>query len=167
MPASLRQIAISVLILAGTISSPARAGTQKQEAKSKDIFDFRGTLIATDPAQGKFIVSSLKKSVVMWVDNQTRIVVRGKPAGLKSATLGEEANGFGTFENGKFVATIAIFRAKNPAQADQIPYGIKVSGFPTLAISPYSPDAGPIDVNGHSRGDKVKDPYTNKIFLVP
>ena len=46
------------------------------------------------------------------------------------------------------------------------PYGIPVPGKPHLVESPYSPGKY-IDVEGFPSGTEVKDPYTDKIFLVP
>src|SRR6266571_1304110 len=46
------------------------------------------------------------------------------------------------------------------------PYGIPVHGKPHLVESPYSPGKY-IDVEGFPPGTEVKDPYTDKIFLVP
>lgn len=46
------------------------------------------------------------------------------------------------------------------------PYGIPVPGKPHLVESPYSPGKY-VDVEGFRPGTEVKDPYTDKIFLVP
>ena len=46
------------------------------------------------------------------------------------------------------------------------PYGIPVPGKPHLVESPYSPGKY-VDVEGFPPGTEVKDPYTDKIFLVP
>jgi hypothetical protein len=46
------------------------------------------------------------------------------------------------------------------------PYGIPVPGKPHLVESPYSPGKY-VDVEGFPPGTEVKDPYTQKIFLVP
>ncbi len=46
------------------------------------------------------------------------------------------------------------------------PYGIPVPGKPHLVESPYSTGKY-IDVEGFPPGTEVKDPYTDKIFLVP
>lgn len=46
------------------------------------------------------------------------------------------------------------------------PYGVPVPGKPGFVRSPYSPDKM-TDVRGYAPGTEVKDPYTNKIFLVP
>ncbi len=46
------------------------------------------------------------------------------------------------------------------------PYGVPVPGKPGFVRSPYSPDKM-TDVRGYAPGTEVKDPYTQKIFLVP
>jgi hypothetical protein len=58
-----------------------------------------------------------------------------------------------------------------PASSAQVPkgdypYGVPVPGKPGFVRSPYSPDKM-TDVRGYAPGTEVKDPYTQKIFLVP
>jgi hypothetical protein len=56
-------------------------------------------------------------------------------------------------------------KTQAPAKGDY-PYGVPVPGKPGFVRSPYSPDKM-TDVRGYAPGTEVKDPYTNKIFLVP
>ena len=47
------------------------------------------------------------------------------------------------------------------------PYATPVAGKPGFVTSPFAPEAGLVDVRGMSPGQQARDPYTNKIFLVP
>ncbi len=63
--------------------------------------------------------------------------------------------------------TASAAEKTQPAAAKgDYPYGVPVPGKPGFVRSPYSPDKM-TDVRGYSPGTEVKDPYTNKIFLVP
>ncbi|MCB1096914.1 MAG: hypothetical protein KDN22_15170 [Verrucomicrobiae bacterium] len=50
---------------------------------------------------------------------------------------------------------------------ETLAYGRPVPGKPGMVYSPYSPDAGYVDVTGIAPGTKVKCPYTKKLFRVP
>jgi hypothetical protein len=56
--------------------------------------------------------------------------------------------------------------AKSPSTGE-IPYAKPVPGKPGFVFSPYDQYKGYIDVRGFPPGTEVKDPYTNKTFLVP
>ena len=47
------------------------------------------------------------------------------------------------------------------------PYGVPVPGKTGFVTSPYMPGSGYVDVRGYPPGTEVKDPYSQKIFLVP
>ena len=52
-------------------------------------------------------------------------------------------------------------------QTVQYPTAKPVPGKPGYVFSPFDPSGGYVDVNGYTSGQKVKDPYSGKIFLVP
>jgi hypothetical protein len=49
----------------------------------------------------------------------------------------------------------------------QLPTAKPVPGKPGYVFSPFDPSGGYVDVTGYTSGQKVKDPYSGKIFLVP
>ena len=55
----------------------------------------------------------------------------------------------------------------NGAGPQNIPYAVPVVGKPGFVTSPFAPGSGYVDVRGFPPGTEVKDPYTNKVFLVP
>ncbi|HEY2573826.1 MAG TPA: hypothetical protein VGH65_07145 [Verrucomicrobiaceae bacterium] len=65
-------------------------------------------------------------------------------------------------------APVSSGNASPPAPpTNQYPYGKPVPGKKGFVTSPYDDKAGMIDVRDYAPGTKVRDPYTNKIFLVP
>jgi hypothetical protein len=57
--------------------------------------------------------------------------------------------------------------AQPPAKVGEIPYAKPVPGKPGFVFSPYDQYKGYIDVRGFPPGTEVKDPYSQKSFLVP
>ena len=57
--------------------------------------------------------------------------------------------------------------SRNVSGQTQIPTAKPVPGKPGYVFSPFDPSGGYVDVTGYSPGQKVKDPYSGKIFLVP
>ena len=53
------------------------------------------------------------------------------------------------------------------ASAPQFPTAKPVPGKPGFVYSPYDPNGGYVDVTGYASGSKAKDPYSQKIFIVP
>jgi hypothetical protein len=57
-------------------------------------------------------------------------------------------------------------QAASPQTSD-FPYAKPVPGKPGYVFSPFDTNGGYVDVTGYSPGQKVRDPYSGKIFLVP
>lgn len=58
-------------------------------------------------------------------------------------------------------------KSTSTAATSQFPTAKPVPGKPGLVFNPFKPNAGYIDVSGYASGSKVKDPDTQKIFVVP
>lgn len=54
-----------------------------------------------------------------------------------------------------------------PVSTGELPYAKPVPGKPGFVFSPYDQYKGYIDVRGFPPGTEVKDPYSQKSFLVP
>jgi hypothetical protein len=52
-------------------------------------------------------------------------------------------------------------------QTPSFPTAKPVPGKPGFVISPFDPSGGYVDVTGYPSGSKAKDPYSQKIFIVP
>jgi len=57
--------------------------------------------------------------------------------------------------------------SRNASTQSQIPTAKPVPGKPGYVFSPFDPSGGYVDVTGYASGQKVKDPYSGKIFFVP
>ena len=57
--------------------------------------------------------------------------------------------------------------SRNVSSQSQLPTAKPVPGKPGYVFSPFDPGGGYVDVTGYASGQKVKDPYSGKIFLVP
>ena len=57
--------------------------------------------------------------------------------------------------------------SRNVTSQTQYPTAKPVPGKPGYVFSPFDPSGGYVDVTGYSPGQKVKDPYSGKVFLVP
>jgi len=65
-----------------------------------------------------------------------------------------------------FAVTPVTTPTPAPAARDY-PSGVSVADRAGYVRSPYSPEAGLVDVRGIPPGTEVRDPYTGRIFLVP
>lgn len=56
---------------------------------------------------------------------------------------------------------------KVPSPQSEFPTAKAVPGKPGYVFSPFDTDKRYVDVSGYASGSKVKDPWTDKIFVVP
>ena len=63
--------------------------------------------------------------------------------------------------------TSAATKTPPPSNTVQFPVAKPVPTKPGLVFNPFKPNGGYIDVSGYAPGSKVKDPETQKIFVVP
>jgi hypothetical protein len=61
----------------------------------------------------------------------------------------------------------ATKKSASTSGASQFPTAKPVPGKPGLVFNPFKPNGGYIDVSGYASGSKVKDPDSQKIFIVP
>jgi hypothetical protein len=57
--------------------------------------------------------------------------------------------------------------SRTSSTQSQFPTAKPVPGKPGYVFSPFDASGGYVDVTGYTAGQKVKDPYSGKIFLVP
>jgi hypothetical protein len=57
--------------------------------------------------------------------------------------------------------------SRTSSSQSQVPTAKPVPGKPGYVFSPFDASGGYVDVTGYTSGQKVKDPYSGKIFLVP
>jgi hypothetical protein len=55
----------------------------------------------------------------------------------------------------------------HPAPQTEFPTAKSVPGKPGYVVSPFDSSGRYVDVSGYAPGTKVKDPWTDKIFVVP
>lgn len=82
----------------------------------------------------------------------------GAGRNIKATKLGSEA---------KAPSSQVAESEQKPTGKDGMLYAIPVPGKLGFVKSPYAKDNGYIDVRGMPKDTKVKDPHTQKVFLVP
>lgn len=91
--------------------------------------------------------------------NYSDVVAPGRPLPSRSPTPGTGAR--------KTAKAKPSPSPTGAATALQFPVAKPVPGRPGLVFSPFDPQGAYIDVSGYAPGSKVKDPDTQKIFIVP
>lgn len=82
----------------------------------------------------------------------------------KTATARSQSGASGTEASTRSTTPAARTTTK---EQPQFPTAKPVPGKAGYVYSPYDPNSGYVDVTGYPSGSKAKDPYSQKIFIVP
>jgi hypothetical protein len=111
-------------------------------------------------------------------DNQTEVAPAPDNGTTSTTTTGATPDNSGPIapppppppsadNGGNAPATTGDANSTTGAPKKDYPYAQPVAGKPGFVTSPYAPYSGYVDVRGFPPGTEVKDPYTQKVFLVP
>lgn len=129
-------------------SAPVHYATRKRGADSSTMVGTETASDVSDPGQS---IPPETASVSQQQPRQSQTSSRTSASSRNQASQ-SQTNGSST-------------RASAPSTA--FPTGKLVPGKPGYVFSPFDKEGRYVDVSGFPSGTKVKDPWTDKIFLVP
>jgi phage repressor protein C with HTH and peptisase S24 domain len=118
------------------------------------------SLSASDPGQPSAPPPTQTQHRV--VTNEPSSPAEGKPGPAATPPVARKENVSRTQSTNS-----SNFHTTSSSQSTDFPYGKPVPGKPGYVYSPFDKNGGYVDVTGYTPGQKVKDPYSGKIFLVP
>jgi hypothetical protein len=136
-------------------TAPVHYATRKRGDESSTIVGTETPSDVTNPGQ------SIPSPEMASVSQQQAQVEAQRGQGRTSAATSRTTRG----ETGQSLTSTSASRA-SPPQAN-FPTGKAVPGKPGYVFSPFDKEGRYVDVSGFAPGTKVKDPWTDKIFLVP
>ena len=142
--------------------APVRGALAVSEVEGR-VYRIHGRATSIDPVNRTFTVASKSGSRIVAVFWGSAIIKNGTIVSLSSAAIGDEVDGIIGNRFGKLISLSVRFGAYRK----NLPAGVPIKGHPGYVTSPYSPHAGFVEVTGMPTGMEVKDPYSNKVFLVP
>ena len=135
-------------------SAPVHYATRKRGDESSTIVGTETASDVTNPGQ------PIPPETVSASQQQPRVEAersKGRRSSGTSVTSHDEAAQSST--------SVSSSRASAPSGT--FPTGKLVPGKPGYVFSPFDKEGRYVDVSGFPSGTKVKDPWTDKIFLVP
>jgi hypothetical protein len=133
-------------------SAPVHYATRKRGDESSTIVGTETASDVTNPGQP--IPPEMASASQSRVEDERS---QGRRSSGTSVTSRDEAAQSST--------SVSSSRASAPSTA--FPTGKLVPGKPGYVFSPFDKEGRYVDVSGFPSGTKVKDPWTDKIFLVP
>lgn len=127
------------------------------------------TLIATGLAGcgiGRAIMSPFHSSKQTSPATTSDVTHPGQPLPAPSPTP-RAASRKSTQRSSTTSKPAAAKKSPSASAASQFPTAKPVPGKPGLVFNPFKTNGGYIDVSGYAPGSKVKDPESQKIFIVP
>ncbi len=80
---------------------------------------------------------------------------------------GGQSRTMGTSRKEAAQSSSSVLSSRTSAPSGAFPTGKSVPGKPGYVFSPFDKEGRYVDVSGFPPGTKVKDPWTDKIFIVP
>ena len=136
-------------------TAPVHYATRKRGDESSTIVGTESPSDVTTPGQ------SIPSPEMASVSQQQSRVEAQRGQGRTSDSTSRPTRA----ETGQSSTSTSGSRA-SPPQAN-FPTGKAVPGKPGYVFSPFDKEGRYVDVSGFAPGTKVKDPWTDKIFLVP
>ena len=99
--------------------------------------------------------------------NQSDVTNPGHPVAVPSPTPKSRAASRKSGSITRTSKTAKSSPAPQKSATPQFPVAKAIPGKPGLVFNPFNPNGGYIDVSGYAPGSKVKDPDSQKIFIVP
>ena len=135
-------------------SAPVRYATRKRGDESSTMVGTETPSDVTNPGQ------SIPPETASASQQQPRVEAeRGQSRGSSGTSVMTRK------EAAQSSTSVSSSRASAPSTA--FPTGKLVPGKPGYVFSPFDKEGRYVDVSGFAPGTKVKDPWTDKIFLVP
>jgi hypothetical protein len=164
-----------ILLLAAIISSGCTAA-RKVAHTSFRVLDapahfVRRQIDAQDTATTTTTTTTTSSDIVTTPGRTVTVAPTDRDPQRRKATTQNQPRTDATPTPGPRVTTSKPSPSPSPrtptTQTAQYPTAKPVPGKPGYVFSPFDPSGGYVDVNGYTPGQKVKDPYSGKIFLVP
>jgi len=134
-------------------SAPVHYATRKRGDESSTMVGTETASDVTNPGQP--------------IPPETASASQQQPRGEAERSQGRRSSGTSVTSRQEPVQSQTRVSSSGAAPSTTFPTGKLVPGKPGYVFSPFDKEGRYVDVSGFPSGTKVKDPWTDKIFLVP